>query len=403
MNQSTATLFQPRYHHFTKLNWWVFTVVLGSALGCSDNDAITASGSGGTSAAGGDQAMGGGAQGGSSAGVPAYGGATGGTGFGGVGVGGAPPANGGAPPANGGAPPTLGGAPPTLGGAPPALGGAPPTLGGAPPALGGAPPALGGAPPALGGADVGGETASGGTGEGGEPATGGAAGGGEVTVDCSTPMPTGGETHEGKSVYGTANGLGYGIWTNGDGGTITVFPDAHAFSASWANSENFLAHLGLDFRGSDAKPYAEYGTILAEFVEQKNGEAGNFSMIGIYGWMHNPCVEWYINEDSYNGLWARGDVTVEIDGASYTLYTTETTGTGGANACESGHTGPWIQMISTREAAHECGVVTVSDHFKAWEDQGWTLGNLTSVHINVEVGGGVGSIDFPVANVTTSN
>jgi hypothetical protein len=54
-------------------------------------------------------------------------------------------------------------------------------------------------------------------------------------------------------------------------------------------------------------------------------------------------------------------------------------------------------------SARQCGTVTVSDHFKAWEAQGWTLGNLTSVHINVEVGGGVGSIDFPVANVTTSN
>jgi endo-1,4-beta-xylanase len=243
--------------------------------------------------------------------------------------------------------------------------------------------------------------ATGGAGVGGA-ATGGAATGGAATVDCATPMPTGGETYTGASVYGTANGLNYGIWTNGDGGSITVFPEAHAFSASWDNSLNFLAHLGLDFRGADAKPYAEYGTILAQYAEQKNGEAGDFSMIGMYGWMHNPCIEWYINEDSYGGLWRRGDVTAVIDGATYYLYTTETTGTGGANACESGHTGPWIQMISTREAARSCGTVTVSDHFKAWEGQGWTLGTVTSVHINVEVGGGVGSIDFPVANVTTS-
>jgi len=47
--------------------------------------------------------------------------------------------------------------------------------------------------------------------------------------------------------------------------------------------------------------------------------------------------------------------------------------------------------------------VTVSDHFKAWEAQGWTLGVLRSVHINVEVGGGTGSIEFPVAEVTTTS
>ena len=45
----------------------------------------------------------------------------------------------------------------------------------------------------------------------------------------------------------------------------------------------------------------------------------------------------------------------------------------------------------------------LSDHFAAWEAQGWSLGNLTSAYINVETGGGVGSIEFPVADVMTTN
>lgn len=214
-------------------------------------------------------------------------------------------------------------------------------------------------------------------------------------------MPTGGKTYTGSNVNGAANGLNYGIWTNGSGGSITVFTDAHAFSASWNESLNFLAHLGLDFNGS--KSYTAYGTVKAQFSEKKSGTAGSWSMIGIYGWMHNPCIEWYINEDSFSTLYARGSVTATIDGSTYYLSTTTTTGTGGANACEAGHTGSWTQMISTRKTARQCGTVTVSDHFAAWAAQGWTLGNLTSVHINVEVGGGTGSIDFPVANVTTTS
>ena len=46
---------------------------------------------------------------------------------------------------------------------------------------------------------------------------------------------------------------------------------------------------------------------------------------------------------------------------------------------------------------------TVSDHFAAWAKQGWSLGSLASVHINVAVGGGSGRIQFPVANVTTTS
>jgi hypothetical protein len=119
--------------------------------------------------------------------------------------------------------------------------------------------------------------------------------------------------------------------------------------------------------------------------------------------MHSPCVEWYINEDSFSGLAPRGSVTAVIDGATYYLTTSTTTGTGGANACESGHTGGWTNITSTRATAHQCGTVTVSDHFAAWAKQGWGLGSLASVHINVEVGGGTGTIQFPVANVTTTS
>jgi len=212
-------------------------------------------------------------------------------------------------------------------------------------------------------------------------------------------LPTGGNTYSGANVNGTADGLNYGIWSNGSGGKITVFPSAHAFSASWNNGGDFLAHLGLDFNGS--KSYTSYGAIVAQFVESRTGSAGGYSSIGMYGWTHSPCVEWYINEDSFNGL-QKSAVTATIDGGTYYLSTNMTTGSGG-NACESGHTGGWAQIWSYRQTARQCGTITVSDHFAAWAKQGWSLGNLSSVHINVEVGGGIGSIQFPVANVTTAN
>jgi endo-1,4-beta-xylanase len=247
-----------------------------------------------------------------------------------------------------------------------------------------------------------GATGAGGSGAAGASGVAGAAGmSAAAEPDCSTTLPTGGTTYTGTNVNGKADGLNYGIWTNGSGGSLTVFSNAHAFSTTWNNSSDFLAHVGLDF--NTAKSYTAYGAIVAQFVESKTGTAGGFSSIGMYGWMHNPCVEWYINEDSFGTLFARGNATATIDGASYSLTTTTTTGTGGANACEAGHTGGWTQMISTRKTARQCGTVTVSDHFAAWAAQGWTLGTISSVHINVEVGGGVGSIQFPVANVTTAN
>ena len=164
---------------------------------------------------------------------------------------------------------------------------------------------------------------------------------------------------------------------------------------------DFMAHLGLDFNGT--KSYATYGTISAQIAESKTGTAGGFSAIGVYGWTQSPCVEWYINEDSFSSVAPTGSITATVDGATYYLSTSTTTGTGGANACEAGHTGGWTNMTSTRATPHSCGTVTVSDHFKAWVAQGWSLGNLASVHVQVEVGGGSGSVQFAVANVTTGN
>ena len=243
----------------------------------------------------------------------------------------------------------------------------------------------------------------GGPGSAGAPGTGGAAiDGGASTVDCSATMPTGGTVCSGNNCNGQADGLGYGIWESGSGGSITYFTNAHAFSASWGpSSADFLAHLGLDFNAS--KSYTAYGTIAAQFSEIKTGSSGGWSSIGMYGWMHSPCIEWYINEDSFNGMGGGGGATATIDGATYSLSSTTTNGTGGANACESGHSGSWTQIHSYRKTARQCGTITVSDHFAAWAAQGWNLGSLASVHINVEVGGGTGSIQFPVANVTTTS
>jgi Glycosyl hydrolases family 11 len=140
---------------------------------------------------------------------------------------------------------------------------------------------------------------------------------------------------------------------------------------------------------------------VAQFAESKSGSAGGYSTIGIYGWLQNPCVEYYITDDSYQGL-QKGTATATIDGGTYYLTMQMTTGTAGANAC-SGSVSSWTQLRSTRSTARQCGTITVSDHFAAWAGQGWMVGDVSSIHINVEVGGGTGSIQFPTASVSTNN
>ena len=132
---------------------------------------------------------------------------------------------------------------------------------------------------------------------------------------------------------------------------------------------------------------------------------GGYSYVGMYGWTLNPCVEWYVIEDTFKtlpfnpgGTVDKGQVT--IDGGTYQIYTRDTTGTGGSRC---GNVSNWIQYYSIRTSPRSCGVISLTDHFEAWESKGMSMaGNLLEAKILAEVGGDAGSVDFPVANVTTT-
>ena len=221
-------------------------------------------------------------------------------------------------------------------------------------------------------------------------------------IDCNAPLPTGGTQRSSSNASGTAAGLAWTIWTNS--GRDRSRPSASPHSpASWNNSGDFLARLGLQW--NNTRKYDSYGTITAQFASRKTGTGGGYSYIGIYGWSTNPCVEFYIVDDSYNRLPVNpGNTTnkgtVTIDGGQYVLYTRNTTGTGGSK-CGSSITS-WLQFYSIRMTARTCGQITVSDHFKAWAAAGMTLGNMDQAQILVETGGGMGSIEFPIASMTAT-
>jgi len=264
-----------------------------------------------------------------------------------------------------------------------------------------------------GGSGAGGK-ANGGTGGGGGKASGGAGGtgasgansggagsgsGGAPALDCNATMPTNGTKHTGDGQGGSGN-LAWQLWANTPSkGSITTF-STPAFEADWDSAGDFLARIGFEW-GNSAKAYDTYGTITAQFAYKKTGTAGGYSYIGIYGWSTNPCVEWYIVDDSFNGMPVNpgsttNKGTVKIDGGDYILYTRQTNGTGGSR-CNG--VSSWAQYYSVRKTARQCGTISITQHFDAWKAASMPLGNLLEAKILVEVGGGNGSVQFPVANV----
>jgi endo-1,4-beta-xylanase len=214
-------------------------------------------------------------------------------------------------------------------------------------------------------------------------------------------VPTGGTQTCKQQAQGTSGALSWSIWSNATGGCITTYGTTPAFSASWNNTNDFLGRAGLDFNN---KAVSALGTVTAQFEETKSGGGGGFSYIGIYGWSVSPCIEWYIVEDSYGKMPVNPGSTTKmgtatIDGGTYTLYTRPTNGTGGSRCGSTINS--WTQFYSVRQTARTCGQISISDHWAAWANANMTLGNLLEAKILVETGGGMGSIDFTTASVTS--
>jgi hypothetical protein len=256
---------------------------------------------------------------------------------------------------------------------------------------------------------TGGTTTTGAAGSGGRGGTGGTTttgtgGTGGASVNCSGTVPTGGTVHTSMNQQGTLTALGplvaWSIWSNSTAGSITTY-GVPAFSAAWNNSGDFLARLGIEW-GNRGMTFDKLGTVTAQFAETKTGTGGGFSYIGIYGWSNNPCIEWYIIDDSYSRMPVNPGSTTSkgtamIDGGTYNLYTRPTSGTGGSR-CTGVNS--WTQFYSVRTTARQCGQISITDHFNAWAAAGMTLGTMLEAKILVEVGGGAGSIDFTTASVT---
>jgi len=223
-------------------------------------------------------------------------------------------------------------------------------------------------------------------------------------LNCGAPAPAlqGGLQGCQANDQGDVAGQSWFLWYTGGSGCMTAYDNlSGAFNAQWNNPGDFLARIGFWF--DETQKFEELGEIGADLRFTRQGNAGGFSFIGIYGWTTNPLVEYYIVEDSFGngpvqpfGDQLRGNFTV--DGAQYNLYT----GNKQNQPNITGTNANFTQVVSVRQNPRQCGHVAISEHFRQWQRMGVNLGFAKEAKILVEAGGGNGSITFTHANVTVT-
>lgn len=218
------------------------------------------------------------------------------------------------------------------------------------------------------GLGTGGFTAAGGAPSGGAPsggaATGGASTGGGAPTACTEPesMACGNE-------IGTHCGLTFEYWKDEGSGCLTNTADG--FDVEWNDINNLLGRKGV-------RPGTREQVVTYSADYNPNGN----SYLCVYGWTTGPLVEYYI-VDSW-GSWrppgGEGFMgQVESDGGTYDIYRTQR-----VNQPSIEGTATFYQFWSVRTEKRESGVITVGNHFDAWENLGMNMGNLYEVSMCVE-------------------
>ncbi len=267
----------------------------------------------------------------------------------------------------------------------------------------------GGAPTADGGVQNTGGLPSGGMDGGGGAPTGGVSGdggspsgGAPPTCPEATPL-TGGQQYCSNSKGNAGSGYGYELWAEGSGtGCMRVHGVDATFSAEWNDVEDFLARVGLDYNQN--QKHTQIGEIKLEFAETKEEVGGGLTYIGVYGWTVNPLREFYILDDwgeekpggfSSDGT-PRDEVgTLEADGEIYDVWkkTRE-------NKPSIIGDATFDQYFSIRRTARQCGTISVSEHFRNWEQLGLQLGNFHEVKLLLESQFNSGNIKVTKAKFT---
>ena len=188
----------------------------------------------------------------------------------------------------------------------------------------------------------------------------------------------------------------YEIWYQGGNNSMTYY-DNGTYKASWSNTGDFLARVG--FKYDEKQTYEQVGPIDAYFNWKKQGSAGGYNYIGIYGWTVDPLVEYYIVDDWFSKPGAnllgqrKGEFTV--DGDTYEIWQNTRVN---KPSIKGDQTFP--QYFSVRKSSRSSGHIDITAHFKKWESMGMKMGKMYEAKVLVEAGGGTGSFDVSYFKMT---
>lgn len=177
------------------------------------------------------------------------------------------------------------------------------------------------------------------------------------------------------------DGFDYELWSQKSSDPVSMtLTGGGTFECSW-DAENILFRTGKKL--GSTKSYKEYGNVVMEYGAEHNITKGSVSYLCVYGWTEDPMVEFYIVEN-YGKYKPPGGVgykgKIEVDGGTYEVYVDTRVEQPSIQGTKT-----FKQYFSVRTDKRTEGTITISDHFKAWEELGLDMsGKMYEVALCVE-------------------
>ncbi len=161
------------------------------------------------------------------------------------------------------------------------------------------------------------------------------------------------------------------------------------FQIKWDISQyGFLHRVGkyyiykkVDDVGPNASAYHDH------YLE--SWRSGSDAYTGLYGWLWDPQIEWYIVEDWMTTKPSPGGTykgVVYLNGGAYDLYNVQ-----------GGSYGNWQQWWSIRREKCKNGNISYMNHIKKWRQLGMANATISNVAFFLEPGYGIstkGKVDY---------
>jgi hypothetical protein len=179
-----------------------------------------------------------------------------------------------------------------------------------------------------------------------------------AVVMCLTVFTASAQRTISSNQTGT-DGLWYTFWTDGGGSVSMTLNGGGSFSVNWSNCGNFVCGKG-------------WSTGSGRTISWSGSSNGQY--MGVYGWMQNPLIEYYIPR---GGGSAQG--TYQSGGQTWTLNT------------ETRYNKPSIEGDTTFTQFFCSGgsqPINMGEHINGWRNLGRSIGNHNYQVVAIEGWGG---------------